>query len=76
MASAITVTITVEIADGARCVEESASPRRTSAAEDPLLAQARHIAARHGTLSASLLQRTLCIGYRRAERLLDRVRGG
>ena len=39
--------------------------------EDPLLDRARDLAAEHGRISASLLQRRLRIGYPRAARIMD-----
>jgi len=51
MASAITVAIE----DGARPCGPRATSPWPSTTEDPLLPQARTIAARHGTLSARLL---------------------
>jgi DNA segregation ATPase FtsK/SpoIIIE-like protein len=72
----VTIAITVEIEDDTRTAGAPVAPLRADTPEDPLVPQARALAARHGTLSASLLQRTLRIGYRRAARLLARVRGG
>lgn len=75
MATEITVAITVTIRDITRTAGGPTTPERVSRTDDPLLAQARAIATRHGALSASLLQRTLGIGYRHAERLLAQVGG-
>ncbi|MSQ11889.1 MAG: DNA translocase FtsK [Dehalococcoidia bacterium] len=41
--------------------------------EDELLSRAKELAQTHGSLSASLLQRKLGVGYPRAARLLDRL---
>jgi len=73
MATEITVAITVRLEDTTPIAGIPATPERASRTDDSLLAQARAIAARHGTLSTSLLQRTLGIGYRHAERLLAQV---
>ncbi len=56
-----------ELLDGA--LDESSGTDETPA--DPMLSKAREIAGLHSTISASLLQRRLGVGYNRASRLLD-----
>ncbi len=41
--------------------------------EDPLMEQALEIVQKHGTASASMLQRRLRVGYNRAARLIERM---
>ena len=56
--------------------EETISATMTERAErddDPLLRKARELAVKHNSLSTSLLQRRLGIGYPRAARLIDQL---
>ena len=52
-------------------VTERPSSGRISAAPDPLLEEAKHLAQEHKHISASFLQRRLRIGYPRAARLME-----
>ncbi|MFO7997325.1 MAG: DNA translocase FtsK [Dehalococcoidia bacterium] len=52
-------------------VPERLSGGRVSAAPDPLLEEAKHLAREHKHVSASFLQRRLRIGYPRAARLME-----
>ncbi len=74
MASTVTIAITVTIEDDTRTAGAAVAPPGVDTPADPLVPQARALAARHGALSASLLQHTLGIGYRRAARLLAQAR--
>ncbi len=54
-------------------VEGPESASQKAAAADPMLAEARKLAAEHAHISASFLQRRLRIGYPRAARIMEQL---
>ena len=54
-------------------VEGPEGPGRKPAVDDPMLAEARKLAAEHTQISASFLQRRLRIGYPRAARIMEQL---
>lgn len=54
-------------------LEPSSKIQETAAPSDPLIVAARELAAEHGNISTSFLQRKLHIGYPRAARIMEQL---